>query len=40
VPRTRRFIGREVPIDLTAIRTVLGFRAKHELDLPTLPLES
>ncbi|TDW76727.1 NAD-dependent epimerase/dehydratase family protein [Kribbella pratensis] len=40
VPRTRRFIGREVPIDLTAIRTVLGFGAKHELDLPTLPLES
>jgi nucleoside-diphosphate-sugar epimerase len=39
VPRSRRFVGREVPIDLTAIRTVLGFRAKHELDLPTLPLE-
>ena len=39
VPRLRRFIGREVPIDLTAIRTVLGFQAKHELDLPTLPLE-
>ncbi|MFC6157469.1 NAD-dependent epimerase/dehydratase family protein [Kribbella jiaozuonensis] len=39
VPRSRRFIGREVPLDLTAIRTVLGFRAKHELDLPTLPLE-
>jgi nucleoside-diphosphate-sugar epimerase len=39
VPRLRRFIGREVPIDLTAVRTVLGFRARHELDLPTLPLE-
>jgi nucleoside-diphosphate-sugar epimerase len=39
VPRLRRFIGREVPIDLTAARTVLGFRARHELDLPTLPLE-
>jgi nucleoside-diphosphate-sugar epimerase len=39
VPRSRRFVGREVPIDLTAIRTVLGFRARHELDLPTLPLE-
>jgi nucleoside-diphosphate-sugar epimerase len=39
VPRSRRFVGREVPIDLTAIRTVLGFRAKHELDLPTIPLE-
>jgi nucleoside-diphosphate-sugar epimerase len=39
VPRARRFIGREVPIDLTAVRTVLGFEAKHELDLPTLSLE-
>jgi nucleoside-diphosphate-sugar epimerase len=39
VPRLRRFIGREVPIDLTAVRTVLGFQAQHELDLPTLPLE-
>ncbi|MEI8408906.1 MULTISPECIES: NAD-dependent epimerase/dehydratase family protein [unclassified Kribbella] len=39
VPRLRRFIGREVPIDLTAARTVLGFKARHELDLPTLPLE-
>jgi nucleoside-diphosphate-sugar epimerase len=39
VPRSRRFIGREVPIDLTAVRTVLGFEAKHELDLPTLSLE-
>ena len=39
VPRLRRFIGREVPIDLTAARTVLGFQARHQLDLPTLPLE-
>ena len=39
VPRSRRFVGREVPIDLTAARTVLGFQARHELDLPTLPLE-
>ncbi|WP_233712425.1 NAD-dependent epimerase/dehydratase family protein [Kribbella turkmenica] len=39
VPRLRRFVGREVPIDLTAARTVLGFRARHELDLPTLHLE-
>jgi nucleoside-diphosphate-sugar epimerase len=40
VPRLRRFIGREVPIDLTPARTVLGFRARHELELPTLPLEA
>ncbi|MGW5188521.1 NAD-dependent epimerase/dehydratase family protein [Kribbella sp. NPDC004138] len=39
VPRSRSFTGREVPIDLTAVRTVLGFEARHELDLPTLPLE-
>lgn len=39
VPRLRRFIGREVPIDLTAARTVLGFQAQHELDLPTFDLE-
>ncbi len=40
VPRLRRFAGREVPIDLTAARTVLGFQARHELDLPTERLES
>ncbi len=40
VPRLRRMPGREVAIDLTAARTVLGFQAQHELDLPTLPLES
>ncbi|MFI6681205.1 NAD-dependent epimerase/dehydratase family protein [Kribbella sp. NPDC050470] len=39
VPRLRRFGGREVPIDLTPARSVLGFQARHELDLPTLPLE-
>ena len=39
VPRSRAFTGREVPIDLTAVRTVLGFEARHELDLPTLTLE-
>jgi nucleoside-diphosphate-sugar epimerase len=40
VPRLRRFVGREVPIDLTAVRTVLGFQAQHELDLPTHRLET
>lgn len=39
VPRLRRFVGREVPIDLTAARIVLGFQARYELDLPTIPLE-
>jgi nucleoside-diphosphate-sugar epimerase len=39
VPRLRRFVGREVPIDLTAARTVLGFQAQHELDLPIHRLE-
>lgn len=39
VPRLRRFAGREAPMDLTAVRTVLGFRARHQLDLPTLDLE-
>ncbi|WP_237744995.1 NAD-dependent epimerase/dehydratase family protein [Kribbella catacumbae] len=39
VPRLRRFVGREVPIDLTAARTVLGFQARHELDLPINRLE-
>ncbi|HLT61945.1 MAG TPA: NAD(P)-dependent oxidoreductase [Microlunatus sp.] len=38
VPRLRRFVGREVPMDLVPVRTLLGFRAEHELDLPTLPL--
>jgi nucleoside-diphosphate-sugar epimerase len=39
VPRLRRFVGREVPMDLTAVRTVLGFQAQYELDLPTHELE-
>lgn len=33
VPRLRRFAGREVPADLTRARTLLGFRAEHELEL-------
>jgi nucleoside-diphosphate-sugar epimerase len=40
VPRLRRFAGREVPMDLTAARTVLGFQARHELELPTDRLET
>lgn len=39
VPRLRRFTGREVPIDLTAVRTVLGFQAQYELELTTDRLE-
>jgi nucleoside-diphosphate-sugar epimerase len=39
VPRLRRFTGREVPIDLTAVRTVLGFQAQYELELSTDRLE-
>lgn len=31
VPRLRRFVDREVPIDLTRARTLLGFQAEHEL---------
>jgi nucleoside-diphosphate-sugar epimerase len=38
VLRNRRFVGREVPIDLTRARTLLGFRAEHPLELETLPL--
>jgi hypothetical protein len=40
VQRLRRFVGREVPIDLTAARTMLGFQAQYELDLPTHRLET
>ncbi|MGC4938943.1 NAD-dependent epimerase/dehydratase family protein [Kribbella sp. DT2] len=40
VPRLRRFPGREVPMDLTAARTVLGFQAQYELDLPIDRLET
>lgn len=38
VLRLRRFVGREVPMDLGPVRSLLGFRAEHELDLPTLSL--
>jgi len=38
VLRTRAFAGREVPIDLTAAERTIGFRAAHELDLPTIDL--
>jgi nucleoside-diphosphate-sugar epimerase len=38
VPRNRRFVEREVAVDLTRARTLLGFRAEHELELPTLTL--
>ena len=37
-PRLRRFVGREVPIDLTAARTLLGFRAEHLLPVEPRPL--
>src|SRR5690606_16569381 len=30
------FVGREVPIDPVPARTLLGFRAEHELDPPSL----
>jgi nucleoside-diphosphate-sugar epimerase len=38
VLRNRRFAGREVPIDLTRARTLLGFRAEHPVELETRPL--
>lgn len=38
VPRNRRFVGREVPIDLTRARTLLGFRAEHPIELDVRPL--
>jgi hypothetical protein len=38
VPRTRRFVEREVAVDLTRARTLLGFRAEHQLELSTRPL--
>lgn len=38
VPRLRRFVEREVPIDLTPARRLIGFEARHEVDLPTLDL--
>ncbi|HEY9290440.1 MAG TPA: NAD(P)-dependent oxidoreductase [Microlunatus sp.] len=38
VLRTRTFVGREVPIDLTRSRTLLGFRAEYTVEQETLPL--
>lgn len=38
VPRTRRFPGRTVPIDLTPARTLIGFAAEHELQIDELDL--
>ena len=38
VPRLRRFVDREVPIDLTPARSLIGFEALHEVDLPILDL--
>ena len=38
VPRLRSFAGREVPIDLTRARTLLGFRAEHLLPVEPAPL--
>jgi nucleoside-diphosphate-sugar epimerase len=35
--RLRRFVGREVPIDLTAARTLLGFQAVHPLPIDPEP---
>ncbi|GAB3918081.1 UDP-glucose 4-epimerase [Microlunatus endophyticus] len=33
VPRLVEFVGRQVPIDLTPARELIGFQARHELDL-------
>ncbi|GAA1446932.1 NAD-dependent epimerase/dehydratase family protein [Leifsonia poae] len=38
VPRTRRFVEREVPIDLTPARELIGFRAEHQLPVETTDL--
>lgn len=35
--RTRRFVGREVPVDLTAAHTLLGFRAEHTVEPAACP---
>ena len=37
-PRLRRFVEREVPIDLTPARELIGFEARHEIPVPTLDL--
>lgn len=39
VIRTRTLVGREVPIDLTRARTLLGFRAEHPVDVTPRPLD-
>ena len=36
--RLRRFVDREVPIDLTVARTLLGFQAAHPLPVEPAPL--
>lgn len=36
--RLTSFVGRQVPADLTRARTVLGFRARHTLDIEERPL--
>ena len=38
VLRTRSFADREVPMDLTRARTVLGFRAEHRVEQEVRPL--
>jgi nucleoside-diphosphate-sugar epimerase len=37
-PRLRRFVDRQIPIDLTPARTLIGFRAAYEIEVPTSPL--
>lgn len=39
-PRLRRFAEREVPMDLTPARALIGFEAHHEIAVPTLDLPS
>lgn len=39
-PRLRRFIDREVPIDLGPARSLIGFRAAYEIDQETRDLPS
>jgi nucleoside-diphosphate-sugar epimerase len=39
-PRLRRFVEREVPIDLTPARELIGFEAHHEVAVRTLDLPS
>jgi len=38
VPRKRRFVGREVPMDLTDAERLIGFTAEHVLQLETREL--